>query len=316
MIKILISSVSVGQFEVNCALNTKVEKLKEEIIQLVNKKGVELPKENNLIYKGNLLESSKTLSESGIADKDPILLIYNLKQAIKIVQTEPEKVDIIEKVEIQPEEPMKEEKIEKPEPVQVVAEHAHDPIPELEEASFSPEQLERIAMVASQIDWNEFPMPNPEDLDRLMETGFSKWRCQKALLLNQFDPELALDWLCSNIDEPTIDDPISTLKLAQIIMEVSRSHMNDGVLDQQNQAEMIAEAVRNNKCTYTVTGKNFVQQKWFFCYTCGFVDSEGVCEGCANVCHKGHSLSAPRGVDYGSGFFCDCGSGDSCLCNK
>lgn len=46
------------------------------------------------------------------------------------------------------------------EPVQVVAEHAHDPIPELEEASFSPEQLERIAMVASQIDWNEFPMPN------------------------------------------------------------------------------------------------------------------------------------------------------------
>lgn len=151
------------------------------------------------------------------------------------------------------------------EPVQAMP-ASHEPIPELEEASFSPEQLERIAMVASQIDWNEFPMPNvsvialllsfdflftlissfiyffqPDDLDRLMETGFSKWRCQKALLLNQFDPELALgmpsfililiykliDWLCTHIDDPTIDDPISTLKLAQIIMEVSR-HLNEG----------------------------------------------------------------------------------------
>jgi hypothetical protein len=308
MMKILVSSVSVGQFEVNCSPNTKVEKLKEEIVQLVNRKGVELPKENDLIYKGKLLDSSKTISESGIADSDPILLLYNLKLAIKLVQAEPEKVDIIEKVEIQPEKPIKEEK---PEPVQAMP--AHEPIPELVEANFSPEQLERIAMVASQIDWNEFPMPNPEDLERLMETGFSKWRCQKALLLNQFDPEAALDWLCSNIEDPTIDDPISTIKLAQIIMEVSR-HVDGPQV--QNQAEQIAEAVRNNKCTYTVTGKNFVQQKWYFCYTCGFVDSEGVCEGCANVCHKGHSLSAVRGVEYGSGFFCDCGSGASCICNK
>jgi hypothetical protein len=310
MMKILVSSVSIGQFEVNCAPNTKVEKLKEEIVQLVNRKGVELPKENNLIYKGKLLDSSKTITESGIADSDPILLLYNLKLAVKLVQAEPE-ISIIEKVEIQPEEPIKEEKIEKPEPAQVMP--AHEPIPELVEANFSPEQLERIAMVASQIDWNEFPMPNPEDLERLMETGFSKWRCQKALLLNQFDPEAALDWLCSNIEDPTIDDPISTLKLAQIIMEVSR-HVDGPQV--QNQSEQIAEAVRNNKCTYTVTGKNFVQQKWYFCYTCGFVDSEGVCEGCANVCHKGHSLSAVRGVEYGSGFFCDCGSGDSCICNK
>lgn len=56
----------------------QVEKLKEEIVQLVNKKGIELPKENNLVHKGNLLESSKTLSESGIVDNDPILLIYNV----------------------------------------------------------------------------------------------------------------------------------------------------------------------------------------------------------------------------------------------
>jgi hypothetical protein len=310
MMKILVSSVSVGQFEVNCTPNTKVEKLKEEIVQLVNKKGVELPQENNLIFKGKLMDCSKTISELGIADNDPILLLYNLKLAIKLVQSEPEKIDVVGKIEILPEEPKKEEKIENLEPAKVVQE----PIPELAEANFSAEQLERIAMVASQIDWNEFPMPNPEDLERLMETGFSKWRCQKALLLNRFDPEAALDWLCCNLDDPTIDDPISTIKLAQIIMEVSR-HANDGP-QENNQTELIAEAVRNNKCTYTVTGKTFVQQKWFFCYTCGFVDSEGVCEGCANTCHKGHSLSAPRGVEYGSGFFCDCGSGDSCICNK
>jgi hypothetical protein len=310
MMKILVSSVSVGQFEVNCTPNTKVEKLKEEIVQLVNKKGVELPQDNNLIFKGKLMDCSKTISELGIADNDPILLLYNLKLAIKLVQSEPEKIDVVGKIEILPEEPKKEEKIENLEPAKVVQE----PIPELAESNFSAEQLERIAMVASQIDWNEFPMPNPEDLERLMETGFSKWRCQKALLLNRFDAEAALDWLCSNLDDPTIDDPISTLKLAQIIMEVSR-HANDGP-QENNQNELIAEAVRNNKCTYTVTGKSFVQQKWFFCYTCGFVDSEGVCEGCANTCHKGHSLSAPRGVEYGSGFFCDCGSGDSCICNK
>jgi hypothetical protein len=247
MMKILVSSVSVGQFEVNCTPNTKVDKLKEEIVQLVNKKGVELPQENNLIFKGKLMDCSKTISELGIADNDPILLLYNLKLAIKLVQSEPEKIDVVGKIEIQPEEPKKEEKIENLEPAKVVQE----PIPELAESNFSAEQLERIAMVASQIDWNEFPMPNPEDLERLMETGFSKWRCQKALLLNRFDAEAALDWLCSNLDDPTIDDPISTLKLAQIIMEVSR-HVDGPQV--QNQSEQIAEAVRNNKCTYTVTG--------------------------------------------------------------
>lgn len=58
-------------------------------------------------------------------------------------------------------------------------------------------------------------------------------------------------------------------------------------------------------CTYTTTENNFMEQHWYYCYTCGLTFSEGVCSVCAKVCHKGHEVSYSRK----SRFFCDCGAG-------
>ncbi|KAL3998511.1 E3 ubiquitin-protein ligase UBR4 family protein [Acanthocheilonema viteae] len=56
-------------------------------------------------------------------------------------------------------------------------------------------------------------------------------------------------------------------------------------------------------CTFASTAKQFVQQHWYNCYTCGMVEGEGVCSVCAVNCHRGHDLSYSK---FGS-FFCDCG---------
>uniref|UniRef100_A0A158Q763 UBR-type domain-containing protein n=1 Tax=Elaeophora elaphi TaxID=1147741 RepID=A0A158Q763_9BILA len=57
-------------------------------------------------------------------------------------------------------------------------------------------------------------------------------------------------------------------------------------------------------CTFASTAKQFVQQHWYNCYTCGMVEGEGVCSVCAVNCHRGHDLSYSK---FGS-FFCDCGA--------
>jgi len=322
--KVYVNSICENQFEIVLPPNAKIQALKEQIVDhFVNALSITLPKENKLIHKGCVLEeNSKTVSELQIEDQSRILFLYNLKQATKVIK--PEQKVILQQPELkeEKEEKEKEEKQEEEnkqikeekEGIEKQPKEENERIPQ--EHQFTPEELERFAFVASQIDWENFPMPNPDDLERMMETGFSKWRCQKALLLNSFDPEQALDWLCTNIDSSTIDDPLSTIQFAQIMMDITRQ-MNENQEEQNNAlSEAMKEAVKNNKCTFTVTGPTFVQQKWFFCYTCGFVDSEGVCEGCAKVCHLGHSLSAVRGVDKGSGFYCDCGASSSCICNK
>lgn len=67
-------------------------------------------------------------------------------------------------------------------------------------------------------------------------------------------------------------------------------------------------------CTYTQSGESYLEQHWYYCYTCGLVDSKGCCSACVNVCHVGHDV-----VYSGrSRFFCDCGAGSgrgsSCKC--
>ena len=87
-------------------------------------------------------------------------------------------------------------------------------------------------------------------------------------------------------------------------------------------------------CTFVATGKNFVEQHWYFCHTCGLVYSEGMCTVCARVCHKGlcppsFSLfislasrlsTAHTGHDISysrrSRFFCDCGVGAKGVCSS
>eukprot|EP00873_Tetraselmis_striata_P017398 jgi/Tetstr1/437662/TSEL_026329.t1 len=57
-------------------------------------------------------------------------------------------------------------------------------------------------------------------------------------------------------------------------------------------------------CSYTRSGESFVEQHWYFCYTCGLTESKGCCSSCAIICHDGHDV-----VYSGkSRFFCDCGA--------
>lgn len=58
-------------------------------------------------------------------------------------------------------------------------------------------------------------------------------------------------------------------------------------------------------CTYITTGDQYVEQHWYFCYTCDLAGSDGVCSVCARVCHKGCELAYSKF----SRFFCDCGHG-------
>jgi len=156
-------------------------------------------------------------------------------------------------------------------------------------------------------------LPFPEqELQTLMSLGFPEWRCRKALLLNFFDPEMALEWLLNHSNDPNVDDPLSEEEAAQIIGAIQNLR-NVAEENTSNIEEQIEQCIKNHKCTFTVTKKEFAPQRWYYCYSCGLVDSEGVCESCAAVCHKNHKLSAVRSS---SKFYCDCGAGAyNCKCN-
>ena len=66
----------------------------------------------------------------------------------------------------------------------------------------------------------------------------------------------------------------------------------------------------NKLCTYTTTKKEYANQHWYHCHTCKMVDRVGMCQICANVCHKDHDVSYAK---YGS-FFCDCGAKEDGSC--
>ena len=80
--------------------------------------------------------------------------------------------------------------------------------------------------------------------------------------------------------------------------------------DESNSERSLASKV----CTFTTSGSNFMEQHWYFCYTCDLTVSKGCYSICARVCHRGHRVVYSRL----SCFFCDCGAGGvrgtSCLC--
>uniref|UniRef100_A0A1D1Y594 Auxin transport protein BIG n=1 Tax=Anthurium amnicola TaxID=1678845 RepID=A0A1D1Y594_9ARAE len=82
--------------------------------------------------------------------------------------------------------------------------------------------------------------------------------------------------------------------------------------DESNSERALASQV----CTFTSSGSNFMEQHWYFCYTCDLTVSKGCCSVCAKVCHRGHRVVYSRS----SRFFCDCGAGgvrgSSCQCLK
>ncbi|PKA57546.1 Auxin transport protein BIG [Apostasia shenzhenica] len=88
-------------------------------------------------------------------------------------------------------------------------------------------------------------------------------------------------------------------------------------LDNDDEEDSNSESALASKvCTFTSSGSNFMEQHWYFCYTCDLTVSKGCCSICAKVCHKGHRVVYSRS----SRFFCDCGAGgvrgSTCQCLK
>ncbi|XP_060191553.1 auxin transport protein BIG isoform X1 [Lycium barbarum] len=91
----------------------------------------------------------------------------------------------------------------------------------------------------------------------------------------------------------------------------------NGSLDKDDEEDNNSEkALASKVCTFTSSGSNFMEQHWYFCYTCDLTVSKGCCSVCAKVCHRGHRVVYSRS----SRFFCDCGAGGvrgtSCQCLK
>ncbi|KAI5665767.1 hypothetical protein M9H77_15620 [Catharanthus roseus] len=90
-----------------------------------------------------------------------------------------------------------------------------------------------------------------------------------------------------------------------------------GSVDKDDEEDSSSErALASKVCTFTSSGSNFMEQHWYFCYTCDLTVSKGCCSICAKVCHRGHRVVYSRS----SRFFCDCGAGgvrgSSCQCLK
>lgn len=88
-------------------------------------------------------------------------------------------------------------------------------------------------------------------------------------------------------------------------------------IDKDDEEDSTSErALASKVCTFTSSGSNFMEQHWYFCYTCDLTVSKGCCSVCAKVCHRGHRVVYSRS----SRFFCDCGAGgvrgSSCQCLK
>jgi len=67
------------------------------------------------------------------------------------------------------------------------------------------------------------------------------------------------------------------------------------------------------KCTYVKTKRDYVDQHWFHCRTCGLIGSNGCCHVCAKNCHSGHDVYYDR---FCRGCFCDCAESGKCRCLK
>lgn len=90
-----------------------------------------------------------------------------------------------------------------------------------------------------------------------------------------------------------------------------------GSIDKDEEEDGNSErALASKVCTFTSSGSNFMEQHWYFCYTCDLTISKGCCSICAKICHRGHRVVYSRS----SRFFCDCGAGgvrgSSCQCLK
>lgn len=50
------------------------------------------------------------------------------------------------------------------------------------------------------------------------------------------------------------------------------------------------ESDHGTQCTFAKTGRNMVTQPLYLCVTCEMNYGQCLCENCARVCHKGHTI--------------------------
>ncbi|KAI5072138.1 hypothetical protein GOP47_0012244 [Adiantum capillus-veneris] len=133
-----------------------------------------------------------------------------------------------------------------------------------------------------------------------------------------------------------LSEPRKTLEIANAVMDQSGHSADcdavsvddeeddgtsDGEItslekDEEDDGNNSEKTLASRVCTFTSSGNNFMEQHWYFCYTCDLTVSKGCCSVCAKVCHRGHKVVYSRL----SRFFCDCGAGgvrgQSCVCLK
>lgn len=125
-------------------------------------------------------------------------------------------------------------------------------------------------------------------------------RSRKPLTDNEDDKSSKLSLSLSSLGRIFIDDDLN----------YDDDHMGDGggsdIDDDDDEDEELCERL----CTFTTTQKEFINQHWYHCHTCKMLDGVGVCNVCAQVCHRGHDVTYSK---HGS-FFCDCGANEDGTC--
>jgi len=88
------------------------------------------------------------------------------------------------------------------------------------------------------------------------------------------------------------------------IEEIYDKDMVNKMIKSVNTHRFLLNDICKNRCTFQLTGNNFVNQQYARCLDCFSADNEGACLYCIKTCHAGHRISPmSSGI-----FFCDCGA--------
>eukprot|EP01119_Soliformovum_irregulare_P005782 TRINITY_DN1752_c0_g1_i5.p1 TRINITY_DN1752_c0_g1~~TRINITY_DN1752_c0_g1_i5.p1 ORF type:complete len:4545 (-),score=1275.14 TRINITY_DN1752_c0_g1_i5:38-13672(-) len=133
-----------------------------------------------------------------------------------------------------------------------------------------------------------------------------------SVLVRILTPEPSAPELKASQDKMQIETPVKALKRSvdQPMKDIAQDDEEEEDSESEEAMEVEEESAidptsaRQAECTYTQTQKSYIDQHWYYCYTCNLTFSSGMCSVCAQVCHAGHSISYSRF----SRFFCDCGA--------
>lgn len=140
-----------------------------------------------------------------------------------------------------------------------------------------------------------------------IETELQKRLVCDAVLLTEFFGYFSCIYAQVSENQPSEHDDVAKAFMlldSDIHLKTkSRKRSTQNSVAVGSHRHQTAENMDLNFCTYKSTGRAYVTQHWYNCYTCNMMESEGVCSVCAINCHRGHDLAYSK---KGS-FFCDCG---------